>query len=168
MCNCRQLPPCVAEIESMEWGFAFSGALIHKHYFETPERDYLEPQLDYSHSRCRCLECGQEWYIECSPEQTPFPDFAFKVNELMRLPSENEDRRPNSIYAYLRMVDLVQKSAGWLGAKIISFWGASYVIYISYSIGMLNRFKIGSNVVHRQGDKIALQNAWYTVGKSTR
>ncbi|QCA06216.1 hypothetical protein EGO56_14220 [Pantoea vagans] len=90
MCNCRQLPPWVAEIESIERGFAFSGALIHKHYFETPESDYLEPQLDYSHSRYRCLECGQEWYIECSPEQTPFPAFAFKVNELMRLPSENE------------------------------------------------------------------------------
>jgi len=88
MCNCRQLPPCVAEIEFMHRSFAFSGGLIHKHYFETPEGEYLEPQLDYAHFLYRCMECGQEWYIECSPEQTPFPVFALKINGVVRPPQD--------------------------------------------------------------------------------
>lgn len=90
MCDCRELPACVAEIEAIERGFTYSGALIHKHYFKTPESEYFEPQLDYANTLYCCLECGQEWYIECSPEQTPFPEFALKVNELVRPPSENE------------------------------------------------------------------------------
>lgn len=67
MCNCRQLPACVAEIESLERGFEFSRGFIHNYYFETPESELFEPRLDYSQSMYRCMECGQEWYIECSP-----------------------------------------------------------------------------------------------------
>ncbi len=90
MCNCRQLPACVAEIESLERGFEFSRGFIHNYYFETPESELFEPRLDYSQSMYRCMECGQEWYIECSPEQTPYPEFALKINGLVRPPSENE------------------------------------------------------------------------------
>lgn len=90
MCNCRKLPTCVAEIEYRERGFQFLGASINNHYFETPESEHFEPQLDHSQSIYRCMECGQKWYIECSPEQTPHPEFALKVNELVRLPSVSE------------------------------------------------------------------------------
>lgn len=75
MCNCKKLPTCVAEIEYLDRGFQFFGALIHNNYFETPDSEYLEPQLDYSQSMYHCIECGQKWYIECAPEQTLYPKF---------------------------------------------------------------------------------------------
>lgn len=90
MCNCKELPTCVAEIEYLDRGFQFFGVLIHNHYFETPDSEHFEPQLDYSQFMYHCMECGQKWYIECAPEQTPYPEFALKVNELVRPPSVNE------------------------------------------------------------------------------
>lgn len=90
MCNCRELPTCVAEIEYREQGFQFLGVLIHYQYFETPDSEHFEPQLDYSQSMYLCTECGQTWYIECAPEQASYPEFALKVNGTALLPSESE------------------------------------------------------------------------------
>lgn len=90
MCNCSELPTCVAEIEYR--GFHFLGALLHRHYFETPDSEYFEPPLEYSESMYRCTECGQHWYIECSPEQTPYPEFALKADNIEQLPSDAEIR----------------------------------------------------------------------------
>jgi hypothetical protein len=90
MCNCRELPSSVAELEYREQDFQYMGDLFHNHYFETPDSDHFEPPLDYSHSMYCCMECGQTWYIECTPEQNPSPKFALKVNEIIRLPSDKK------------------------------------------------------------------------------
>ncbi|WP_420064285.1 hypothetical protein [Pectobacterium colocasium] len=80
----------MAELEYWGHGFHFSHALTHNRHFETPDSEYFEPQLDYSESLYRCMECGQAWYIESISEQCPYPLFALKVQETASLPSDKE------------------------------------------------------------------------------
>lgn len=90
MCNCRKLPNCVADIEYWTQGFEYLGSQNHCHYFETPDSTNFEPALNYSKSIYQCSECGQRWYIECLPEETPSPGFALKINAALQLPSDDE------------------------------------------------------------------------------
>lgn len=92
MCNCRELPPFVVEINCREHGPQLTGLSYHHRYFEIPDSEFFEPPLDHSHSMYRCAECGQMWYFELWPEQTPWPEFALKVDDLTRSPSEQERR----------------------------------------------------------------------------
>ncbi|ATY91657.1 hypothetical protein ECA3131 [Pectobacterium atrosepticum SCRI1043] len=90
MCNCKELPTSVAEIEHWGHGFHFPNALTHNRHFETLDSEYFEPQLDYSEFMYRCTECGQAWYIECTPEASPSSLFALKVRDTESLPSDKE------------------------------------------------------------------------------
>ncbi|RJL50808.1 hypothetical protein D5071_12250 [Pectobacterium carotovorum] len=90
MCNCKELPTSVVELDSWWHSFHFSNALTHNRHFETPDSEYFEPQLDYSESLYRCAECGQAWYIECAPEQSPYALFALKTEDAKSLPSDKE------------------------------------------------------------------------------
>lgn len=87
MCNCGELPSSVAELGYQDKEFQFKRDLFLNHYFEIPDSDRFEPPLEYAQFMYCCLDCGQSWYIECSPEENPSPIFALKVNEPIRLPS---------------------------------------------------------------------------------
>lgn len=88
MCNCRELPSSVAEPENRGQILALTGISLYQRYFVTPDSNRFEPPLDYSHFLYCCMECGQRWYLECTPEESPHPSFALKVNETTRLPSD--------------------------------------------------------------------------------
>lgn len=90
MCNCGELPSSVVELEYHNQEFQFQRELFLNHYFEIPESDHFEPSLDYSQSMYCCLDCGQSWYLECTPEENPSPLFALKVDEPGVLPSVKE------------------------------------------------------------------------------
>lgn len=90
MCNCSELPNCVAEIGYWERSFVFSGSSINARYFETPDSEHFEPPLDYSQSMYRCAECGQPWYIEGTPEEYPSSIFALKASEITLPPSDEQ------------------------------------------------------------------------------
>ncbi|ACT13937.1 conserved hypothetical protein [Pectobacterium carotovorum subsp. carotovorum PC1] len=90
MCNCKQLPTSVAELDYWGHGFHFSNALTHNRHFETPDSEYFEPQWNYEESMYYCAECGQAWYIECTPEHFPSPLFALKTKDVNSLPSDKE------------------------------------------------------------------------------
>jgi hypothetical protein len=90
MCNCSRLPTSVADIEYWQQGFASFGASINARYFEIPDSECYEPILQYSIHLYKCIECGQPWYIECLPEETPSPGFALKLNDPSYSPSDEE------------------------------------------------------------------------------
>jgi len=80
MCNCLQLPESIADISS-SWvnsAIEFKGSEIFHIFFQEMESEEFQPDLDYSEVNYKCLECGQYWYIECSPEENPSPLFAIK------------------------------------------------------------------------------------------
>lgn len=90
MCNCRELPACVADLEYRDRGFEYLGSEAHYQHFETPESTRFEPELDYSKYMYQCSECGQPWYIECLPDEMPSPGFALKRNDTSQPPSADE------------------------------------------------------------------------------
>jgi len=90
MCNCNELPACVADIELWLNRFSFQGALIHHRHFETPDSEYLEPPVEYQASMYRCMQCGQHWYIEGTPDENSTPEFALKAARLTVFPTDNE------------------------------------------------------------------------------
>ncbi|AJZ88485.1 hypothetical protein VW41_05210 [Klebsiella michiganensis] len=79
MCNCQALPAYVADISYGQNRFQFIGEHLHADYFMPPDSEHFSPALDYSQNQYLCLECGQQWYFECAPEQTSFPLFALKL-----------------------------------------------------------------------------------------
>lgn len=90
MCNCNKLPRYVADIELWTNPFQFSGKLFNHLYFETPDSEYLEPRVEFQIFMYRCTQCGQYWYVEGTPEENSSAEFALKVAQLTKLPSNDE------------------------------------------------------------------------------
>ena len=80
MCNCLEIPDAAAEVGYWDRGFNYQGLSENSACFSPPDGNSLQPSLDYSCFLYRCGECGQYWYIECAPEEQPFPLFALKLD----------------------------------------------------------------------------------------
>jgi hypothetical protein len=90
MCNCKDLPEYVADLECRDRGFNYGGAAQNSRYFEYLNSEAFVPILDYTHNLYYCAECNQRWYIECLPEETPSPGFALKLNDSVLEPPTKE------------------------------------------------------------------------------
>jgi hypothetical protein len=90
MCNCAELPPAVADpvyqpqTVRKSWPEIFSGI------FSLPDFDQLTPSISHSYNGpYQCPVCNQYWYVECAPEEQPFPIFAIKLASNI-MPTEEE------------------------------------------------------------------------------
>ena len=92
MCNCSKLPESIVDIYSswVERAIELQGEKIFSHYFQEMESEHFEPELNYSEVYYKCLECGQHWYIECSPEEYPSPLFALKCKDSASKPTKDD------------------------------------------------------------------------------
>jgi hypothetical protein len=87
MCICSTLPAAMAEIAYWEPRFDHRGAARFGCHFEMPDTDRFAPGLDFETRLYACGACGQAWYVEVLPEQTPAPGFALKLQDAARAPS---------------------------------------------------------------------------------
>ena len=91
MCNCKELPNLVIDVEE-NWDSNKNEEMVAlcSYFFKCIEAEEFEPKLSYSETNYKCLECGQRWYIECAPEECTYPEFAVKFNTVS--PSKDEIR----------------------------------------------------------------------------
>jgi hypothetical protein len=88
MCNCATLPTAVADLTY--WLRNAPSAEVFANYFSPLDCECLVPSLSYTLGDIyQCAFCDQHWYIECAPEETPFPIFAMKLASNV-MPSDNE------------------------------------------------------------------------------
>lgn len=91
MCDCKNLPETLADLDYWETGsgFDFKGAEEFKRFFqiEKLETEKLTPLFDYRESLYRCPECEQNWYLELLPEEELIPEFAVKLDS-SKLPTD--------------------------------------------------------------------------------
>ncbi|MBP2851344.1 hypothetical protein [Dickeya oryzae] len=82
MCNCHQLPATVLNSDTTaarnEW--PSDGALLFPLHFQPITAEQWEPTLEYGNNYYRCLTCGQYWYLMCSPDAYPEPEFGIKLS----------------------------------------------------------------------------------------
>ncbi|AYM76636.1 hypothetical protein D9M09_13145 [Janthinobacterium agaricidamnosum] len=78
MCNCKELPPAIADLDNGRRHFDYQGAQAFAAYFQQFDAEDLSPALDHEISNYACKICLQKWYVECAPEQTSWPVFAMK------------------------------------------------------------------------------------------
>lgn len=92
MCNCVDLPKAIIDISS-SWinkTISLQGQELFAHYFQEMQAELFEPELDYSIYSYQCLECGQYWYIECSPDEGLSPLFAMKYERVKGQPNTDD------------------------------------------------------------------------------
>lgn len=90
MCNCADLPELVCDPSYYNKGFSFEGIKSYPEYFDGIDSDYWVPDLEYCECNSRCKDCGQEWYLECAPEESTFPLFGLKTRGPGYEPSKEE------------------------------------------------------------------------------
>jgi hypothetical protein len=79
VCNCPQLPFVVASPGYWDGHFVYSGVEQSPLFFRELNVEDLMPELDCSNTIYRCEACGQWWWVELAPEETPEPLFALKI-----------------------------------------------------------------------------------------
>ena len=92
MCNCLELPRAIINIGS-SWiskDIGLQGQEQFSNYFQEMQAELFEPELDYSTYHYQCLECGQHWYIECSPDEGLSPLFALKYEGVNHQPNADD------------------------------------------------------------------------------
>ncbi len=87
MCDCAGLPAFVADLDYWEPGFPYAGRAHSAAYFRELDPSCLTPPLAPGGQAYRCTGCGQWWYVEGTPEETPSVGFALKL-ETDRAPAD--------------------------------------------------------------------------------
>jgi hypothetical protein len=89
MCTCASLPSYFGQVHYWDASFSFAGVTSAPAYFVAPDTSTFTPSLSHEISVYRCEHCGQCWYIELLPEESPEPEFGLKLPTLAR-PSSGE------------------------------------------------------------------------------
>src|ERR1700761_7116875 len=88
-CRCREYPFALAPVCDVERDSTYRGAAVFSKFFEAPCLETLQPAVAFGGMTSRCESCGQAWYVELEPEQTPTVAFALKREDTSR-PGDQE------------------------------------------------------------------------------
>lgn len=92
MCNCKNLPPYIADTTYFDKHFQYEGFDKNKIYFQEIESESWYPEMEFDNPIIQCQECGQFWYFEYAPEEMVFPLFGLKIVRSVDAPNEQKVR----------------------------------------------------------------------------
>ena len=83
-CRCQKYPYALAPVCDHKRDPNYQGTTVFPQFFQALCLETLKPAVVFGGMTSRCEICGQAWYVELEPEQTPTVAFALKRDDTSR------------------------------------------------------------------------------------